>query len=154
MRTVLLVLLFATALAAAGTCRRRQVRTSVQCCDGAMGSLHAHVFVRNESREACELQGVRKVTALDRSGRPIPVALSANTGLDQYGDGSPRFVLLPGREAAFGVVTQEPLYDENRCARRLRLDTGRMPLALDMGACGPADQPIRVFVSGFYPSFR
>jgi hypothetical protein len=70
---------------------------STHCCDGATGSLHAQVFIRNASRQACLLVAVPKVKSLDGSGQQLPVALEANADLDQYEKG--RVGLCSGQDA-------------------------------------------------------
>ncbi len=131
------------------TCRPDQVRVSTQCCGGAAGSVHAQVFIRSDSPQACLLEGVPKVSSFDESGQRLPVTVDGNADLDKYGKGSNRLVLRAGGKAALTVVTAGPMYDQNQCGSRLILDISGVIVDLKMRACGPPQRPLRVFVSGF-----
>ncbi len=151
MRSCIFFLSFVT-MASGQTCRPDQVRTSTVCCNGALGSLYAEVRIRNNSEKSCLLQGVPKIKALDESGKPLPVTVRGNEDLTAHGKGSNRFVLQPGGEARLNVQTEEPNYDQNRCGRQLVLDINGVIVTLQMLSCGPPQQPLRVFTSGFYPA--
>jgi hypothetical protein len=151
MRSCVLFFL-AVAMAFGQTCRPDQIRTSTHCCDGSAGSLYASVLIRNASRQACLIEGVPKVKPLADSGKALPVTIRGNEGLNNYGKGSDRLMLQPGAKAGITVVTQEPNFDQNRCSSQLVLDINGVIVALKMLACGPPQQPLRVFTSGFYPA--
>jgi hypothetical protein len=142
----------AVAMAFGQTCRPDQIRTAVHCCDGAAGSLYASVLIRNDSKKSCLLDGVPKVASVNESGNALPVTVGGNEDLNAYGKGSNRFVLHPGGKAGLTVVTQEPNFDQNRCGRRLVLDIQGVIVAFKMLACGPPQEPLRVFTSGFFPA--
>src|SRR5438445_6254669 len=116
MRAVL-PLIFA-AICAGQTCRPDQIAPSTHCCDGAMGTLHGSIFLRNRSDTKCVLEKVPEVTLLDKSGRNIPVKVEPNSELNRFGAGSPRFVLQPGRSAAVFLAI-DPSFDENVCGTRM-----------------------------------
>jgi hypothetical protein len=151
-RFAVLLPALAMANATAQTCRPEQVEVTTRCCDGAAGSLYGQVRIRNTTKKACLLWGVRKATARDESGQPVRVALRANQDLDKYGKGVRRAALSPGETAAVTVTTQEPLFDQNRCARRLRFEFGGVIAEWEMLACGPPGKSVQVLASGLYPA--
>ncbi len=134
------------------TCRPDQVRTSTDCCGGAAGNLYAQVVIKNDSGKSCVLEGVPKIKSLDESDKALPVTVTGNADLNRYGKGSNRFVLHPACKAGLTVVTEEPNYDQNRCGKQLVLDINGVIVSLKMLACGPPQEPLRVFTSSFYPA--
>jgi hypothetical protein len=133
-------------------CKPNQIRTSTHCCDGAMGSIYARIYVTNISRHECWLQAPSSVQSLDEDGKPVPVTVEANVELDRNGAGTPKFLLRPHARAALTVVTAGPYFPENHCGRSLQLNFARRVVRMNQGACGPPVEPARVSLSGFYPA--
>ena len=136
-------------LASAQFCKSGQLSLSKEFGGGGLGHVYSQVVIRNDSKSACYLEGVPRVTLLDDSGTVILSKAEGNVGVNACGEGSNRYLLKPGRSATIWIDTLNAYFEENVCGTRLRLSIQGSTAIVSTMACGQKGEPVGVFLSGF-----